>query len=50
MAVTNDNPKREKLRISISPEMLLVACSMGKVTKRSMSVAPNDGAIVMTCT
>ena len=46
--VTRDNPKREKLLISFSPSILLLACSIGKVTSRSMSVAPKDGAMVMT--
>jgi hypothetical protein len=48
--VTNDNPNREKLLISSKPEILLLACSIGKVIKRSISVAPNDGATVITCT
>ena len=46
--VTKDKPKREKLLISVRPEILLLACSIGNVTSRSISVAPNDGATVIT--
>ena len=48
--VTTDKPKREKLRISSNPGILLLACSIGKVINRSISVAPKDGAEVITCT
>ena len=48
--VTKESPKREKLRISLVPEILLLACSIGKVTNLSISVAPNEGAMVITCT
>jgi hypothetical protein len=45
--VTSDNPNREKLRISSVPGILLDACSIGKVTSLSISVAPNEGATVI---
>ncbi len=45
--VTNDNPKREKLRISVIPPILELACSIGKVTKRSISSALKEGATVI---
>jgi len=44
--VTKERPNLEKLRISFLPEILLLACSIGKVINRSISVAPKEGAIV----
>ena len=46
--VTKDSPNLEKLLISFNPGILLFTCSIGKVTNRSISVAPNEGAIVIT--
>ena len=48
--VTTDKPNLEKLLISFKPGILLFACSMGNVMSRSISVAPNEGAEVITCT
>ena len=45
--VTKESPNLEKLLISVIPLILLVACSMGKVIKRSISVAPKEGATVI---
>ncbi len=48
--VTSESPKRLKLRCSMIPGTLRVACSMGKVIRRSMSPAPSAGLTVITCT
>ena len=46
--VTNESPKREKLLSSVIPAIFAVACSIGKVTKRSISSAEYEGATVIT--
>ena len=38
--VTNDKPNLEKLLIALMPDILLQLCSIGNVTKRSISSAP----------
>ena len=44
--VTTLNPKRLKERISSISGIVAIVCSTGKVTKRSISSAPDDGDVV----
>ena len=49
-AVMTERPKREILRVSSSPGISAMACSIGKVTSCSTSCEAKVGVEVMICT